>query len=437
MENNFEKDIIEKSQLLQATYIFQWIFCLIGINLPPLLNCYPKGYSKKVIKFIWCCFVLYTAFLMALVIWIVYVNNLVVDFVVFKNDLDSITSVLSISVNIVVAFVQVICQSVAILKHKCFKMILKRIAQLERDILLYFQEYQWLQDNETLINFHHRCEGFRRYISLLFGLYSLVFGILISYMNYHLVASFMNVRDKILTLACTLAIQFKAVEYCIIVQIINEFLTCLQSSLKRLKCDIAKCQEKPFMAAVFHGKLMANQFLMNRVWFLITDIEEYFAVPMLILYLYNGIAITHTINWTYVRSFDYLKNDLDCGMYQSETDYILKTNTRLIFSLKFYFNNNTNYAKIISDRLYYIILTFVTMLLPCWMTQLCIDKYNQFGSILHNIKSIDDIALNFRIREYSLQLKQQKMLFSCSGYFNINLKYFGLVIEEKSIAEGL
>ncbi|XP_037826283.1 putative gustatory receptor 98b [Lucilia sericata] len=253
---------------------------------------------------------------MALVLWIVYINNLVVDFVVFKNDLDSITSVLSISVNIVVAFVQVISQTIAILKHKCLKMISKRIAQLERDILLYFQEYQWLQDNDTLINFHHRCERFCRYIGLRFGLYSLVFGVLISFMNYHLVASVMNVRDKVLTILCTLAIQLKAVEYCIIVQIINEFLTCLQGSLKRLKWEIAKCQEKPFMAAVFHGKLMANQILTNRVWFLITDIEEYFAIPMLILYLYNGIAITHTINWTYVRSFDYLTSDLDCGLLE-------------------------------------------------------------------------------------------------------------------------
>ncbi|XP_037826475.1 putative gustatory receptor 98b [Lucilia sericata] len=349
---------------------------------------------------------------MALVLWIVYINNLVVDFVVFKNDLDSITSVLSISVNIVVAFVQVISQTIAILKHKCLKMISKRIAQLERDILLYFQEYQWLQDNDTLINFHHRCERFCRYIGLRFGLYSLVFGVLISFMNYHLVASVMNVRDKVLTILCTLAIQLKAVEYCIIVQIINEFLTCLQGSLKRLKWEIAKCQEKPFMAAVFHGKLMANQILTNRVWFLITDIEEYFAIPMLILYLYNGIAITHTINWTYVRSFDYLTSDLDCGLYEIDSEEMWSQQHTAI---SFY-------------RLYYIILTFVNMLLPCWMTQLCIDKYNQFGSILHNIKTIDDVALNYRIREYSLQLKQQKMLFTCSGYFNINLKYFGLMI---------
>ncbi|XP_065363234.1 putative gustatory receptor 98b [Calliphora vicina] len=366
----------------------------MGINLPPLLNHYQDDGNKKLIQFVWFCFAIYTTLLVALVIWIVYINNIVVDFVVFSNDLDSITSVLSISVNITVAFVQVIIQMVSIIKHKCLKMMLKRIAQLEQDILLYFREYQLFQDDAGYLNFQRSRKRFTYLIVVYFGVFSLAFGILLCYVNYHLVANIMDLRDKALSLFCTLALQLKTVEYCIIVQIIDEFLRSLQGSLRHLKWEIAKSQDKPFMGAFFHGKLMANQFLLNRIWFLVTNMEDYFAIPMLSLFLYNGIAITHTINWSYVRSFDYLYNDMDSGMY----------------------------------RLYYIILIFLIMLLPCWLTQSCIDKYNQFGSILHNIKTIDDLAINCRVREYSLQLMHQEMLFTCSGFFDINLKCFGLMI---------
>lgn len=56
-------------------------------------------------------------------------------------------------------------------------------------------------------------------------------------------------------------------------------------------------------------------------------------------------------------------------------------------------------------------------------------QYNQFGPTLHNIKPHNsfDSALSLRIREYSLQLKHHSMLFTCSGFFDVNLKYFGLV----------
>ncbi|KAM7347160.1 putative gustatory receptor 98b [Cochliomyia hominivorax] len=394
MENNFEENIIAKSQLLQVVFSFQWIFSIMGINLPPLLYYLKNDSKKNLINCLKFGYLLYACCLIALVIWIVYINNVVVDYVVFSNDLDSITSVLSISINIIVAFVQVIAQTVAIIKRQYLQMIFIRIAQLEKDILLYYREYQWFTDDELYYSLQQRCQKFSRFIIIRFGLFCVLFGIGISYVNYHLVATIMDLQDKIITLFYILALQFKSVEYCIIIQIVDELLGSLQNSLKQIKWEMAKIERKSIMVTFFHEKLMANQFLLNRVWFLITKIEEYFAIPMLMLYLYNGIAITHTINWSYVRSFDYRIDDIDCGLF----------------------------------RLYYILFTFLNMFLPCWLTQSCIDKYNQFGAILHNLKTIDDSALNLRVREYSLQLRHQEILFTCSGYFNINLKYFGLMI---------
>lgn len=314
MDNNFERNIIEQSQLLQATFIFQWIFSIMGINLPPLLYYCPNGCNKKFITYLWFCFGIYTLFLIVLVIWIVYVNNVIVDYVIFSNDLDSITSVLSMGVNIIVAFVQIIAQLVAVFKHNSLKMILTRIAQLERDILSYFREYQLQEDQEFYTNFQRRYQQFSRVIVIRFGLFSIFFSITMCYVNYHLVANIMELQYKILTLILTLALQLKSVEYCIIVQIINELLRSLQISLRHLKLQMAKLERNSIMLKFYHGQLMSNQYLLNRIWFLAKNIEEYFAVPMLVLYLFNGIAITHTINWSYVRSFDYLNDDIDCGM---------------------------------------------------------------------------------------------------------------------------
>lgn len=303
MENNFERNIIEKSQLLQATFIFQWIFSTMGMNLPPYLNCSKDNWQKKYLRCLWLIFATHSIFLILLVVWIVYINNVIVDVVVYNYDLDSITRVLSISVNITVAFVQVIMQSVAFIKQKCLKMMVNRIAQLEQDILQYLREYQWLKNDDINLNFSQRLERFRCYLLCCFGLYSILFSSLLCFVNYHLVADIMEFRDKGLTLLCTTALQMKLVEYCIIIQILNEFIAALQNFLRCLKYEIARSERKPPISLLYHRKLIANQFLLNRIWLLVTNIEEYFAIPMLVLYLYNGMAITHTINWSYVWSF--------------------------------------------------------------------------------------------------------------------------------------
>lgn len=309
MDNSFKEDIAKKSQLLRATFIFQWIFSIIGIGLPPCLNLNLK-LTRKQLLLLWFVFSIYSVILIALVAWVVYINNVVVDVVVYNYDLDSITSVLSISVNITVAIVQVITQLMAFLKVNYLTVMYKRIAQLEHDILLYIQQYQWLRDDGLEMDYQKKCQKFSRQILIRFGLFSFAFGLLMCYVNYFLVSEIMSLKYKLLTIIFALALQMKSIEYCIITQIIDVFLETLHSSLTHLKCEIVKNERKLSMASFFNGKLMANQCLLNRVWLLVTNIEEYFSIPMLILYLYNGIAITHTINWSYVRSFEY--NELDC-----------------------------------------------------------------------------------------------------------------------------
>lgn len=308
MDNNFERNIVKKSQLLRATFIFQWIFSIIGISLPPCLN-YNLDLTRKQLQLMWFGYSLYTVIQTILVCWVVYVNNVVVDAAVHNYDLDSITSVLSISINIIVAIVQIITQLMAFVKLNCLAIIYKRIAQLENDILLYIRQYQWLQNDEFHMQFYKKCQQFPSRILIRFGLFTFVYGLLMCSINYYLVANNMSIIQKLLTIISSLSLQMKSIEYSIILQIINVFLESLHSSLLHMKCEIVKNEGKYFMIRFFHRKLMANQCLLHRVWLLVTNVEDYFSIPLLSLYLYNGIVITHTINWLYVLSFDYFETN--------------------------------------------------------------------------------------------------------------------------------
>ncbi|XP_073835230.1 putative gustatory receptor 98b [Musca autumnalis] len=145
--------------------------------------------------------------------------------------------------------------------------------------------------------------------------------------------------------------------------------------------------------STLYRKLRTHQFLLSRFWYLVQLIENYFSLPMLILFLYNGINITHIINWIYVKSFR--RNEKD-----TKQPY----------------------------RFAYITLLFLNLMWTCWLSQIIIDKYNQIVSILHSMKiKSNDMALLHRLREYSLQLRHQKVLLTCWGFFDMNMKYFGLL----------
>ncbi|XP_061402080.1 putative gustatory receptor 98b [Musca vetustissima] len=279
------------------------------------------------------------------------------------------------------------------------KRLQKNIAQLEQDFLWYSRDcsQHFGVFAEKDINFKLQVAKFRQRLFFRCGLFWLSHCILLSCVNYPLISDILNLRDRFLTVFSFQLIQAKYAEYCSTILIVKEFVGALQQSLLLLRFEIIRhqppCPGKVGKHFPFYGKLMANQFLLSRVWFLVQYIEDYFGLPMLILFLYNGVAITHTINWMYVRSF--ALDDKD--------------------SLEGY-------------RFYFILLVFIGMFWACWLTQECTDKYNQLSSILGSFKiHATDVALKNRQREYSLQLLHQKLDFSCWGFFDMNLKYFGLM----------
>lgn len=301
MNNNFEPRVIETSQLVKATLPYQWIYAFLGLNLPPILNQRTEGIFQQK-DLLWIFYILYTIVLMGLVLWMVYINNVIVYVIVDHYALDSITSVLSIVQNIAVAFVQLSLQLTTFWERSNLLKIHQYIAQLEQDILCYNRNCKESFSMEPRQSFAQRRFTFRRKLHFRCGLFLIIHCFLLSSVNYPLIADILGERDKILTIFCFQLIQTKYWEYYIIIQIVEEFVSVLQESLLDFRCEIIRYQnlERNFP---FYGKLMANQFLLSRVWCLVQYIEDYFSIPMLILFLYNGVAITHTFNWMYVKSF--------------------------------------------------------------------------------------------------------------------------------------
>uniref|UniRef100_A0A1I8MYD4 Gustatory receptor n=1 Tax=Musca domestica TaxID=7370 RepID=A0A1I8MYD4_MUSDO len=412
MEYNFEPRIVEKSHFLRATIIYQWIYAFFGLALPPPLaqNVTSSSIGRLLL---WPFFILYVAVLIVLVIWMVYVNNLVVYTYVDHYALDSITSVLSIVQNIAVAFVQITMHLVAFVGRQRSERIQKTIAQLERDIGWYSRDFSnhFGVFREEDINFRQKVMAFHRKLFLRCGLFLLVHCTLLSYVNYPLISDILSLRDRILTVLSFQLIQTKYSEYCASILIVNEFVSSLQQSLRVLRYEIIRGQrlEGNFPA---YGKLMANQFLLSRVWILVQYIEDYFGLPMLILFLYNGVAITHTINWMYVRSFALDEKDsLEGCEYRSS-----------------FYMENFEYSMKISSPPQFVSISFSWYSFACFGPAGSPRNYSQISSILSSFKIPPrDVALKNRQREYSLQLLHQKLEFSCWGFFDMNLKYFGLV----------
>ncbi|XP_073828846.1 putative gustatory receptor 98d [Musca autumnalis] len=393
MFSTVKPSAFEHSQLVKGILPFQWFYGFCGIALPPILL-RPKTNSKLQTIYTglaWCLFGIYVTFLNLLIIWMVWDNNIIVDIVVQRYVLDGVTKILSIAQNYDVICVQLTMVLSIVYGRKRLIRIYATVAQLERDISAYETHLE-----DKCDYFGKCCSSFGRRLLFQCGLFLLIHSILMGYTKYPMIWDNLSYQDKFLTLITFHLMYAKCSEYRVMMHVLYNLMYALELSLKKLKYEITRHEimgNAGATTSTLYRKLRTHQFLLSRFWYLVQLLENYFSLPMLIIFLYNGINITHIINWIYVKSFR--RNEKD-----TYHPY----------------------------RVSYIILLFVNMMWTCWLSQNVIDKYNQIVSILHSMKiKSNDMALLHRLREYSLQLRHQKVLLTCWGFFDMNMKYFGLL----------
>ncbi|XP_032578465.1 putative gustatory receptor 98c isoform X2 [Drosophila sechellia] len=184
---------------------------------------------------------------------------------------------------------------------------------------------------------------------------------------------FFHWLNQVFTQIILIMLQLKGPEYCLFVLLVYELILRTRHVLEQLKADLedfdcgARIQE-------LCVTLKQNQLLIGRIWRLVGEIGAYFRWSMTLLFLYNGLTILHVVNWAIIRSI----NPNDC----------------------------------------------------CQLSELyCVKTYNSISHILHQIGCLPTAEefqmLKMGLKEYILQMQHLKLLFTCGGLFDINLKLFG------------
>ncbi|XP_044570175.1 putative gustatory receptor 98d [Drosophila ananassae] len=128
----------------------------------------------------------------------------------------------------------------------------------------------------------------------------------IPYLTHIAIGPYVKWPDKVLTQFILVIIQLKGQEFCVFVILISEFIRRLRHSLEKILEELVDCEEPENLQELCVA-LRQNQTLVGRVWHLVEEISGYFSLPLIFLFLYNGLTILHVVNWAFVKHI--LPND--------------------------------------------------------------------------------------------------------------------------------
>ncbi|XP_061392666.1 putative gustatory receptor 98c [Musca vetustissima] len=151
------------------------------------------------------------------------------------------------------------------------------------------------------------------------------------YTSYVIIASDMPTLGKLCNSFFLAALQMKCVEYMIYLQIIYDIIHRIHLNLENIPKDTIGCWS-------IVQRLIKCQQQLNKTWFLVERLDRYFAAPIFLLFLHNGLCIVYTVNWAYLR---------------------------IIYEPK-YTTQTLRYS--------YIFILFLNIFLVCYFAEKCVDK---------------------------------------------------------------
>ncbi|EDX14660.1 putative gustatory receptor 98d [Drosophila simulans] len=202
---------------------------------------------------------------------------------------------------------------------------------------------------------------------------------------------YLHWTNKVLTEIILIMLQFKCTEYCVFVLLIYELILRGRHILQQIGVELEGNQSRDSVQELCVA-LKRNQLLAGRIWGLVNEVSLYFTLSLTLLFLYNELSILHIVNWALIKSV----NPNECCQY-------MRIGTCLLLSINIF--------------------------LSCLYSEFCIQAYNSIPRVLHQMNCLpaaeDYPILKMGLREYSLQMEHLKLIFTCGGLFDINLKFFG------------
>ncbi|XP_016949687.1 putative gustatory receptor 98b [Drosophila biarmipes] len=370
--------VAKKSRLLASAFPYLQIFSAFSLTPPP--QSFGNTSHRRLRWYLMAGYMCYATGIIVLVLYVSYLNIIAINEEVLDYKVADFTRVLGNIQKGLFSVMAIANQLNMPFNYRRLGGIYQDIADLEKDIDAASQCFGGQRSGN----------GFRFRLAFV-GLWLILLVTLIPRFTLMAMGPYVSWPCKVLTEFVRIMQQLKSLEYCVFVLIIHELVLRLRHTLLQLQEDLEDCDRQDMLQAVCVA-LKRNQLLIGRLWRLESEVGAYFTLPMTLLFIYNGLTILHLVNWAYINTF----LDNDCCRY---------------------------------DRFGISSILLLNLLVPCLLSQLCINAYNCFPRILHKIRCMSTASdfpiLTRGLREYSLQMQHLKLLFTCGGLFDINLKYFG------------
>ncbi|KAH8251664.1 hypothetical protein KR038_004310 [Drosophila bunnanda] len=370
---------VKRSRLLATALPYLQIFSAFALTPPP--QSFGKVSHHRLRRHLMAGYCCYALALLVLVFVVTYVNIVAIIEEVDDYQVGDFTKVMGNTQKILLSVMSIANHLNMLLNYRRLGGIYEDIANLEAKI----------DDASQCFGGQKHRFSFRFRLAISVGLWLILLVGLLPRFTLLAMGPYVNWPCKIITEFVLVMQQLKSLEYCVFVLLIHELVLRLRYTLRQLKMELMDCDRQDMLRALSVA-LKRNQLLVGQVWQVGVELGTYFTLPMIMLFLYNGLTILHVTNWAYINTF----YDDDCCRY---------------------------------DRFGTCILILLNVLFACFLSQRCTNAYNSFPRILHQIRCLSAVKdfqpLNMGIREYSLQTEHLKLLFTCGGFFDINLKYFG------------
>ncbi|XP_055851652.1 putative gustatory receptor 98b [Episyrphus balteatus] len=371
--------VMKFGHLLNATKPYQIIFCICGIAPFPVVT--EEALNRRIFSVL---FYIYKLFLTAATLFTAYERC---RYISIRNstDNDYLTNGLHFAQFITLTLIHSIMHVIVFFKYNELKRVLFEVIEIEQDTL------------HISNKMHQFCSRFtfKRQLLCVSGL-MLITILLTPLMSIHsYMSDVIPVYQWIISIFSEIAIRCKSVEFCVLVQVFNELLSELFVCINELQKTFINCDEDGNIFTermILQRRIHVIQNIQSKIWKTVNAFTDYFSLTILCQFVWNGVTITNIIYWVYVKF----------------NEASLLVNLSRMSSLTF---------------------LLLDILIPCYLCDVCIQTYGKIIRNIHDFKPNDtDILLKLCLREYSLQLTHQKLIFSCGGYFNINLQCFGEII---------
>ncbi|XP_016993489.2 putative gustatory receptor 98b isoform X3 [Drosophila takahashii] len=371
--------VAKSSRLLATALPYLQIFSVLALAPPP--QSFGNTSHKRLRCYLMGGYVCYAASIIVLVLVVSYLNIVAINEEVLDYNVGDFTRVMGNIQKSLYSLMAIANHLNMLFNYRRLAGIYEDIASLEKEI---DQASQCFGGQKQLLSFRFR-------LAFTVGLWMTLLVGLMPRFTLLAMGPYVSWPSKILTEFVTIMQQLKCLEYCVFVLMVHELLLRLRHTLLQLQAELEDCNRQDMLQAVCVA-LKRNQLLLGRIWRLEGELCSYFSLPMILLFIFNGLTILHVINWAYINTF----LDNDCCRY---------------------------------DRFCTCSILLINLLMACLLSQRCINSYNCFLRILHQIRCMSaasDFPMLIRgLQEYSLQMQHLKLLFTCGGFFDINLKYFG------------